>query len=194
MHRNPNPSRHCPCWHTSSRSTSIKRSSSAQAKTRAKMRATNPSPSPRGGDLRGRTPPSSLARPARRVHSDRLRIITEEADPDRDSLPRPMTYTSLVPPTSPWNKMGRNMIGDPGSHPHMGRNIPHLDLPREVQVAPCCPLVTRTPRGLPPRSPQTRFPVPPAGEVSKSPGMPNLVGQPLSNPTSASTSDGKHAH
>ena len=35
----------------------------------------------------------------------------EEGDPDRDSIPRQGPYTSLVPPTSPWNRMGRDMIG-----------------------------------------------------------------------------------
>jgi hypothetical protein len=35
----------------------------------------------------------------------------EEGDPDRDSIPREEPYASLVPPTSPWNRLERDIIG-----------------------------------------------------------------------------------
>ena len=75
---------------TSPRSTPIKRSSSAQAPTRAKIRAAAPSP-PRSARIGGQ-PPSSPARPTRGAHSDLLQIILEDGDPDRDSLPRSCPY------------------------------------------------------------------------------------------------------
>jgi len=99
-------------------STQIKRSSSAQAPTRAKLQAVAPSISPPKGDHHGGHPPSSPARLSRRPHNDLLQIILEEGDPDRDSIQREGPYTSLVPPTSPWNILGRDMIGvhtPPGS-------------------------------------------------------------------------------
>ena len=45
------------------------------------------------------------------MHTDLLQIITEEVDPDRDSIPQERPYVSLVPPTSPWNTLGTDMIG-----------------------------------------------------------------------------------
>jgi len=35
----------------------------------------------------------------------------EEGGQDRDSIPRSDPYTFLVPPTSPWNRLGKDMIG-----------------------------------------------------------------------------------
>jgi hypothetical protein len=88
-----------------------KRGSSAQAPTCTKLQAVTPPTSPaRGGHQNGH-PPSSPARLARRPHSDLLQIILEEGDPDRDSIPRERPYASMVPPTSPWNTLGRDMIG-----------------------------------------------------------------------------------
>ena len=96
----------------SARSTPIKRSSSAQAPTRAKLRAAAPPASPsRGNHHGGGTTPSSPARLPRRPHSNLLLIILEEGDPNRDSIPRAGPYASMVPPTSPWNRLGRDMIG-----------------------------------------------------------------------------------
>jgi hypothetical protein len=93
------------------RITPIKRISSAQAPSRIKIRAACPSsPPPRGTPPR-RAPTSSLARPTRRAHSDLSHIVLDGGDPDRDSLPRPGPYASLAPPSSPWNNMGKNMIG-----------------------------------------------------------------------------------
>ena len=84
---------------------------SAQAPTRVKIRAIAPSsPSTREKSPK-RAPPSSPPRPSRRAHSDLLQIILEEGDPDRDSIPRIGPYATLVPPSSPWNTMGRPMIG-----------------------------------------------------------------------------------
>jgi hypothetical protein len=37
--------------------------------------------------------------------------VTEERDPDMDFIPRREPCSSLVPPTSPWNTIGKNMIG-----------------------------------------------------------------------------------
>jgi hypothetical protein len=91
---------------TSSRSTPIKRSSSAQAPTRAKLRAATPSTSPPRGNHYGGHPPSSPSRLPRRPHSDLLQIILEEGDPDRDSIPIARPYASMVPPTTPWNRQG----------------------------------------------------------------------------------------
>jgi len=45
------------------------------------------------------------------MHIELLQIITEEEDPVRDSIPREGPYISLVPPTSPWNTLGLDMIG-----------------------------------------------------------------------------------
>jgi len=85
---------------TSSRHTPIKRSSSAQAPTRAKLRASTPPASPpRGSEMAG-TPPSSLTCPTRSPHNYLLQIIQEEGAPDRDSIPGSDPYTSLVPSTS----------------------------------------------------------------------------------------------
>ena len=58
-----------------------------------------------------RPPPSSTARLPRRAHSKLLQIITEEGDPDKDSIPQEGPYVSLVPTTSPWNTLGTDMIG-----------------------------------------------------------------------------------
>jgi hypothetical protein len=49
--------------------------------------------------------------PPRRAHTDRLQIITEEGDPDRDSIPLEGPYVLLVPTSSPWNTLGTDMIG-----------------------------------------------------------------------------------
>jgi hypothetical protein len=35
----------------------------------------------------------------------------DEGNPDRDSIPKHDPYTSLVPPTSPWNRLGKDIIG-----------------------------------------------------------------------------------
>jgi hypothetical protein len=91
--------------------TLIKRSSSAQAPTRTKRYAhSSPLPLPTGVP-RDHTPPTSLARQPRRPHNDLLLIITVGGDPGRDSIPRLGPYTSLVPPTSPWNTHGKYMNG-----------------------------------------------------------------------------------
>ena len=83
---------------TLARATPIKRSLSAQAPTRAKLRAAAPpTPTPRENHHDGH-PPSSPARPPRRPQSDLLQIILEEGDPDRDSIPRIGPYASLVLP------------------------------------------------------------------------------------------------
>jgi hypothetical protein len=66
---------------------------------------------PPRGNHHGGHPPSSPARLPRRQHSDLLQIILEEGDPDRDSIPKVGPYAALVPPTSPWNRLGRDMIG-----------------------------------------------------------------------------------
>jgi len=95
----------------SSRSTLIKRSSSAQAPTRAKLRAADPPTYPPRGNHHDGHPPSSPSRPPRRPHIDLLKIILEEGDPDMDCIPISGPYASMVPPTSPWNKLGRDMIG-----------------------------------------------------------------------------------
>ena len=93
------------------RSTPINRSSSAQAPTRTRLQAVTPPTSPpRGGHQHGHSPSSPARRP-RRPHNDLLQIILEEGDPDRDSTTREGPYASLVPPTSPWNRLGRDMIG-----------------------------------------------------------------------------------
>ncbi len=92
---------------TSSRSTPIKRSSSPQAPTRAKLRAAAPPTSSHRGNRNGGNLPSSPTHLTRRSHSDLLQIILEEGNPDRDSIPKSCPYASLVPPTSPWNRMGR---------------------------------------------------------------------------------------
>ena len=92
------------------RSIPIKRSSSAQAGTRTKQRAAAPPSLPRGGRNCGH-PPFLPIRPTRHAHSDLLQIILEEGDPSRDSLPISCPYVTLVSPTSPWSRMGRNMIG-----------------------------------------------------------------------------------
>ena len=94
-----------------SRSTPIKRSSSAQAPTRAKLRAVAPLTAPPRGTHHDRHPPSSPARPTRRPHSDLYQTILEEGDPDRDSIHRSGPYASLDPHTSPWDRRGRDMIG-----------------------------------------------------------------------------------
>jgi hypothetical protein len=44
------------------------------------------------------------------VQSDLLHIITEKGDPEKVSLSRSRIYASLVPPSSPWNILGRHMI------------------------------------------------------------------------------------
>jgi hypothetical protein len=88
----------------------IKWSSSAQAPTRI-TRDTHSSSPPRRGENREQTPPASPPCQLRRPHNDLLHIVTVEGDPDRDSVPRPGPYTSLVPPTAPWNTHGKCMIG-----------------------------------------------------------------------------------
>ena len=83
------------------RVTPIKRSSLAQAPTRIKIRADCPaSPPPRGTPPK-RPPQSSPSRPTKRAHSELQHIVLEEGDPERDSLPRPGPYASLVPASSP---------------------------------------------------------------------------------------------
>ena len=69
---------------------------------------------------REHTPPTSSDRQPRQPHNDLLYIVTVEGDPDRDSIPRPKPYTSLVPPTSPWNTHGKCMIG---VYNHIGATI-----------------------------------------------------------------------
>ncbi len=96
---------------TSARSTPTKRSSSVQAPTLAKLRAKAPPSSPPKGGKSGEHPPSSPPRPSRRTRCDILQIMLEEEDPYKDSLSRSRPYASLVPPTSPWNRLGRDMIG-----------------------------------------------------------------------------------
>ena len=91
------------------RSPPINRSSSAQAPTRIKRGA--PPPPPGRGANREQTPPASLAHQPRRPYNDILHIVTVMGDPDRGSIPRLGPYTSLVPPTSPWNNHGKCMIG-----------------------------------------------------------------------------------
>ncbi len=71
----------------------------------------NPYTPPHTHPAQPRRQPSSPARPPRRTHTDLLQILTEEGDPDRDSLPGKGPYASLVPPTSPWNTLGTYMIG-----------------------------------------------------------------------------------
>ena len=89
------------------RSTTIKRSSSAQAPTRTKIYAHSSPPPPPNGVPRDHTPPASLAHQPRRPHNYLLQIVTDEGDPDRDSIPRLGPYTSLVSPTSPWSSHGK---------------------------------------------------------------------------------------
>ncbi len=43
-----------------------------------------------------------------------------ESDPDRDSLKRDVSYTSLVPPNTSWNKLNAHMIG---VHNHTGAAV-----------------------------------------------------------------------
>jgi len=76
--------------------------------THNKRRSIPPPPQP---PTRRPNPPSSPAKPPRRAHTDLLQIITEEGDPDRDSIPREGPYVSLEPPTSPWNTLETDMIG-----------------------------------------------------------------------------------
>jgi hypothetical protein len=99
----PLPAQTGPFISSNSCLTPINQSSSAQAPTRTKSRSPNSPLSPQTGKLPRRAPPSSPARPPRRPQSDLLRIIKEEGDPDRDSLPRPGFYASRVPRSSPWN-------------------------------------------------------------------------------------------
>ena len=47
----------------------------------------------------------------RRPIPNTCRIELTESDPDRDSLNRDATYTSLVPPNTSWNKRNAHMIG-----------------------------------------------------------------------------------
>ena len=84
------------------------RSPRMHAPARTKRRAPTPPPHPPAYQ---RNPPSSPARPPRRSHTYMLQIITQEGDPDRDSIPREGPYVSLVPTTSPWNTLGTDMIG-----------------------------------------------------------------------------------
>ena len=93
------------------RPTHIKRSSAATAPPRPRKRSATQPPSPLRAPQARRPPPSSPARPSRRAQTDLLRIIKEEGDPDRDSIPRAGPYASLVPPSSPWNNTARDMIG-----------------------------------------------------------------------------------
>jgi len=44
------------------------------------------------------------------MHNYLLHIVTVEGDTDRDSIPRPGPYTSLAPPTFPWNNLGKCII------------------------------------------------------------------------------------
>jgi len=100
----------------------IKRSLSVQAPTRTMRgkhpgRGRAPSRTHAGGE---HTSPASFARQPRRPHNDLLHIVTVEGDPDRDSIPRPRPYNSLVPPASPWNTHGKCMFG---IHMHIGAAI-----------------------------------------------------------------------
>ena len=97
---------------TNPRPPPIKKSSSTQALTRTK-RGKHPSPPSltKGDKIQDHAPLTSPARQSRRPHNNLLRIITEEGEPDRDSTPGPKPYTSLVPPTSPWNTHGKHIIG-----------------------------------------------------------------------------------
>ena len=58
------------------------------------------------------------------VHLDTYKATSSRSswwrDPDRDSLPKSRPYAFLVPPTSPWNRLGRDMIG---VHTHFGSVI-----------------------------------------------------------------------
>ena len=78
------------------------------APPRRKRRPATPPPQ---GPAHRRLPPSSPARPARSAQTDLTQFITEAGDPDRDSIPRDGPYVSLVPPSSPWNTLGTDMIG-----------------------------------------------------------------------------------
>jgi hypothetical protein len=69
-----------------------------------------PTPPPQPATQRHNRP-SSQARQPRRAHTHLLQIIMEEGDPERVSIPREGPYVSLVPPTSPWNTLGTDMIG-----------------------------------------------------------------------------------
>jgi hypothetical protein len=107
----PQPALPCPLIPSNTRIALIKRSSPAQAPTRIKISAPSPQLSPQKGKPTRRTPQSSPARPPRRPQSDLFRVIKEEGNPDKDSLPRSGFYASRVPPSSPRNKLGRDMIG-----------------------------------------------------------------------------------
>ncbi len=88
--------------------TRITRAQRVKATPRKERRS--PTPLPRLPTQR-HNPPSSPARPPRRSHTDILQIIMEEGDSDRDFIPIEGSYVSLVPPTSPWNTLGTDMIG-----------------------------------------------------------------------------------
>jgi hypothetical protein len=107
----------------------MKRSYSAQAPNRTK-RGTPP---PQGEKNREHNPPTSPARQSRRPHNDLLHIATVEGDPDKDSIPRPKPYTSLVPSTSPWNTHAWQMH-DFGSQSYWGGHIPHPPFSIEIQM------------------------------------------------------------
>ncbi len=59
---------------------------------------------PPQGPAHRRQPPSSPARPVRRTHTTLLHFITEEGDPDRDSIPR----KDLTSPSYPHHPHGTN--------------------------------------------------------------------------------------
>jgi len=93
------------------RSPPIKWSLPAQAPTSNKRDTHSSPPSTSKEVTRDNILPPFPARQPRRPHNDLLKLVTVEGDPDRDSIPRPGPYTSLVPPTSPWNPHGKCMIG-----------------------------------------------------------------------------------
>ena len=83
----------------------IKRSSSAQAPTRKRERSTPP----RAAHKAPR--PTSPGPPPLRHLSHRCAIVLEEADPDRDTLPRRTPFAALVPPNSAWNTFNTPLVG-----------------------------------------------------------------------------------
>jgi hypothetical protein len=45
------------------------------------------------------------------MQSDLLHNITEEGEPDKNSLSSSGPFAPLVPPSSPWNNLSKHMIG-----------------------------------------------------------------------------------
>jgi len=92
-------------------------------------------PSPKG--IRHKTtphrPPPLANRDGRITTFSKLsrKKATRKGTPPRDPTPEPKPYTSLVPPTSPWNTYDKAMIG---FHSHTGVAIsPTLLFPERYQ-------------------------------------------------------------